>query len=275
MSREVRAVAGRERISLAKIREMRPGEGGLSFWDGLGILAVCGLAAFGLVYLAVLLPAGILFALLKGVLGFGAALLGFIGLGNFYEALVRRPQHPLLDGEIVARCRELGEVPEALSGPADRALNAFAGIQQVGTDPAWARSGISIGDYLQPARAQMLALLERGHQLGRVAAMLQRFEEQASLPEPYREVAALYARHCEQFAAAAGLMEQAEASLSRALLAGPAAGGAAAEPLGELNSRFAALAETLETISDLPAPEPVVTAPAAEVATQVPIRRSG
>jgi hypothetical protein len=243
-----------KRITLATIQQLKPGEGALSLADGAGILAFCSLIAAGLVYFGGLLPASALGIMLKGVLWLGAGFFGLIGAGNFYDAVTKRPKHPVLDAEILIRCRDLGPVPEPVSAPLDRALNAFAGIQQMSADSAWQRSGLSPADYLQQARTQMLALIERAGRLAKVGAMLDRFEGEA-VPKHYRGAEELYREHCRRFSEAAGLMEQAEASLSRALLAAAADAGTGAmveEPLREMTARFDALAETLEAISETP-----------------------
>jgi hypothetical protein len=250
-------MAADHRLTLAKVQQLKP-ETSLSPRDGIGILIACGLIAWGMAFIGQQLPTASAWPMLKALLYFAATFLGIIGAGNFYDSVIKRPNHPLLDGEIVARARELGVVPEGISRPLDRALSAYGGIQRLAAERAWERSGTRIGDYLHQARACMLGLLERGQHLGKVAATLERFQGEATLPEPYRPVTEEYRRHCERLEAAAALMEQAEARLSRALLAISAdAPGTVIvdEPLREMTANFSALAETLETISAASSPD--------------------
>ncbi|MBI3948694.1 MAG: adenylate/guanylate cyclase domain-containing protein [Armatimonadetes bacterium] len=162
-----------------------------------------------------------------------------------------------LDSEILAKVRELGAVPEGVAQPLSRALGAYAAISQAGRDPGWGASGIPIRSYVRQARAQLLALLERGRQLGRVGGALQHFAQGDEVPADFQKVADLYRHHQARLAGAAEVFEQAEAGLLRGLLAmtsKPPGAAARDESLREMGAAFAALAEVLESLEELPVP---------------------
>src|SRR5687768_15486105 len=98
------------RLTLAKVQQLKP-EAKLSPKDGIGILVGCWLIAWGMIWIGQQMPAGGARPLLEPLLYLGATFLGILGAGNFYDAVIKRPTHSLLDGEIVARARELGTVP--------------------------------------------------------------------------------------------------------------------------------------------------------------------
>jgi hypothetical protein len=203
-------------------------------------------------------------SLLKILLWSGGALSTFLGGWWFVDAVKSRFKLDPLDAEIAEACKAVGSVSDDIAAPLSQAIAAYVNIRQMGESSAWHRARFPVKKYVQQARAQLLSLLERGQQLGRVAARLQRFEGQ-SLPAHYQKLADLYQPSCAQLATAAERFEEAEAEMSRALLAvtGKAlTAPALEEPLREMTITFDALAETLESLEKVPAlprsmPKPV------------------
>jgi hypothetical protein len=184
------------------------------------------------------------------------------------------PNHKHLNGAIFAKCKDLGALPPEIERPLSRALGAYVDIHQMSQDPAWKRAKVPVARYLWQARTRLEALLDRGQQLGKVAASLRRFDGDEAMPAHYRKVAELYQRHCEKLRATADVFEQAEAGLSRALLAmtdqSPAP-GSLEEPLREMGLTFEALADALESLEEMP-PLTNVKLPPGQREETVPLR---
>ncbi len=160
-----------------------------------------------------------------------------------------------LDEALLERCRALGKVPDSIGEPISRALTAYSGIHRLGAEKAWEQTKVPVKEQVGQAREQLLALLDRAQQIGKVAATLGRFEGAGEVPAAYQPAAELYERQCAGLAAAAERFEQAEAGLSRALLAISAEGdqAAASDPLREMQATAEALAEARDSLSELPA----------------------
>ncbi|MBI3945765.1 MAG: hypothetical protein HY321_07590 [Armatimonadetes bacterium] len=160
---------------------------------------------------------------------------------------------PELDEGIIAACRAVGAVPGDLAAPVDRALAAYVAIVRLSRDPAWRAAGMNISADVQRARGQLLALLDRARRLAVVAG-----GGPAAMGGPDSETVAGIARfHVERLADAAAIFAQAQAALSRSLLAlgsGPARPSSLESGLPEMAAAFQSLAEVLESLGDVPLP---------------------
>jgi class 3 adenylate cyclase len=186
-----------------------------------------------------------------------AAYLFWFVLCAVFGPLLRRVEFWLLgpkglDNQVLEKCAEVGPVPDAIAGPLGRALNAYLGITRIGRESVWIDRHIAAEKYTKQARKELLALLDRGQQLGRVAATLERFSGAESVPPHYRDVADVYTQQAARLEAAAEMFERAEAEFSGAFLtiSERPRGARSDEPLREMVATFEAITEVLQSLEE-------------------------
>ncbi len=160
------------------------------------------------------------------------------------------------DEELTDEWTKIEPLPVEIRDPCARAFQAQKSIGQLAADDAWQRADVDTNDSVDAGRDQLMALLERGQQLGKVAATLERVRREESLPAHYQPVADAYKLHCSKLCDAAEVFEKAEAAFSRALLAvsdSSLTTVAREAPLREMGASFEAPAGALESMRALPA----------------------
>ncbi len=261
---ETEAVSGAlrldaERISLAEARRVGA-ETQLTLreaaWVALIAFAIAAALGFG----GTVPPwTGLLNTVLKLVSWGGAGLSVLIGGWALYDSVQSHFRLAPLDAEIVEQCKVLGETPETVSEPLDRALGAYGRIRRMLGEGVWKAAKMPARKNHQDARRQLLTMLERAEQLQLVRKTLEQLRERHAGSAEYRRVEAQYDRQCQRLAAAALLFEELEARIARAYLAVTThrsrAEAPEAEPLRQLPVAFEALSEVLETLDDPALPE--------------------
>jgi len=198
---------------------------------------------------------------------------------RFCQRFARRRQ---VDPEVVERCLDLLETerwPKPLGGHVRTALNAYAGLCELGHQSVWAEHGLSLEDYLDSVKQAVLTFLSHARKAEKIGRLVQRYADPMRDPEAQGLVQARFARRNEELGRMAQGFERTLARLMEAYLAAhdetvSAADVAASlrefsEAMSTLTEGFDAVEEALSDLEEEPEPPPRLAEGVSEAAAMV------
>jgi hypothetical protein len=213
------------------------------------------------------------------LLGLGAGI-GLIGVGLLVVPLAhsrrrfcrRFARQKRVDPEVVERCLELLETerwPEPLAGHIRAALNAYAGICEIGQQAVWKEQGLSLEGYLASVKQAILSFLHAAQNVEKIGRLVRQYADQMRDAEAQRGVQARFARRNEELGRMAQGFERTLAWLMEAYFAAQdetvnAADVAASlrefgEAMASLTAGFDAAEEALNSLEENPHSSPRLT----------------
>lgn len=211
----------------------------------------------------------------------GGAVIGLLGLGlltvplansrrRFCRRFARQKQ---LDPEVVERCLELLEAerwPEPLAGHIRAAMNAYAGICEIGRQAVWKEQGLSLEGYLESVKQAALSFLRAAQNVEKIGRLVRQYADQMRDAQAQGAVQARFARRNEELGRMAQGFEHTLARLMEAYFAAQdetvdAAEVAASlrefgEAMASLAAGFDAAEEALDSLEEGDSPPPRLAA---------------
>jgi len=195
-----------------------------------------------------------------------SAVIGILGLGlltvppwlannrrRFCQRFARRHK---VDPEVVERCLDLLETerwPEPLDGHVRAALNAYAGLCEIGHQPVWAEHSLSLEDYLNSVKQAVLTFLNHARNAEKVGRLVQQYADRMRDAEAQGLVQARWARRNEELGRMAQGFERTLARLMEAYVAAHDETVSAADvaaSLREFSEAMATLTEGFDAVEE-------------------------
>jgi hypothetical protein len=202
-----------------------------------------------------------------GILGLGLLVVPSWLANNRHRFCRRFARRRRVDPEVVERCLDLLETerwPEPLGGHVRAALNAYAGLCEIGHQPVWAEHGLSLEDYLDSVKQAVLTFLNHARNAEKIGRLVRQYADRMRDPEAQSIVQARLARRNEELGRMAQGFERTLARLMEAYVAAHDETVSAADvaaSLREFSEAMSTLTEGFdaveEALSDLEEPEPL------------------